>query len=50
VDDTPEAVTLSCHDPVRREVARVALIKLLKDGRIHPTRIEEVITKTQQEI
>lgn len=50
VDDTPEAVTLSCHDPVRREVARVALTKLLKDGRIHPTRIEEVITKTQQEI
>jgi len=50
VDDTPEAVTLSCHDPVRREVARVALIKLLKDGRIHPTRIEEVITKTQQDI
>jgi ribonuclease Y len=50
VDDTPEAVTLSCHDPVRREVARVALTKLLKDGRIHPARIEEVITKTQQEI
>jgi len=50
VDDTPEAVTLSCHDPVRREVARVSLIKLLKDGRIHPTRIEEVVGKTQQEI
>lgn len=50
VDDTPEAVTLSCHDPVRREVARVALGKLLKDGRIHPARIEEVILKTQQEI
>jgi ribonuclease Y len=50
VDDTPEAVTLSCHDPVRREVARVALIKLLKDGRIHPARIEEVVAKTQQEI
>lgn len=50
VDDTPEAVTLSCHDPVRREVARIALSKLLKDGRIHPARIEEVITKTQQEI
>lgn len=50
VDDTPEAVTLSCHDPVRREVARVALIKLLKDGRIHPARIEEVVLKTQQEI
>jgi ribonucrease Y len=50
VDDTPEAVTLSCHDPVRREVARAALMKLLKDGRIHPTRIEEVVAKTQQEI
>ncbi len=50
VDDTPEAVTLSCHDPVRREVARIALTKLLKDGRIHPTRIEEVIAKTRQEI
>jgi ribonuclease Y len=50
VDDTPEAVTLSCHDPVRREVARVALNKLLKDGRIHPSRIEEVVAKTQQEI
>ncbi len=50
VDDTPEAVTLSCHDPVRREVARVALTKLLKDGRIHPTRIEEVVQKTQVEI
>lgn len=50
VDDTPEAVTLSCHDPVRREVARIALIKLLKDGRIHPARIEEVVVKTQQEV
>ncbi len=50
VDDTPEAVTLSCHDPVRREVARVALIKLLKDGRIHPSRIEEIVAKTRQEI
>ncbi len=50
VDDTPEAVTLSCHDPVRREVARVSLTKLLKDGRIHPTRIEEVVQKTQVEI
>jgi ribonuclease Y len=50
VDDTPEAVTLSCHDPVRREVARVSLIKLLKDGRIHPSRIEEIVSKTQQEI
>jgi ribonuclease Y len=50
VDDTPEAVTLSCHDPVRREVARLGLIKLLKDGRIHPARIEEVVVKTQQEV
>ncbi len=50
VDDTPEAVTLSCHDAVRREVARIALGKLLKDGRIHPARIEEVIHKTQQEV
>ncbi len=50
VDDTPEAVTLSCHDPVRREVARVALTRLLKDGRIHPTRIEEIVQKTQLEI
>ncbi len=50
VDDTPEAVTLSCHDPVRREVARVSLIKLLKDGRIHPSRIEEIVLRSQQEI
>jgi ribonucrease Y len=50
VDDTPEAVALSCHDPVRREVARLALTKLLKDGRIHPARIEEVVEKTRQEI
>lgn len=50
VDDTPEAVTLSSHDPVRREVARLALTKLLKDGRIHPARIEEVVEKTRQEI
>jgi ribonuclease Y len=50
VDDTPEAVTLSCHEPIRREVARVSLIKLLKDGRIHPARIEEVVLRTQQEV
>lgn len=50
VDDTPEAVTLSCHDPVRREVARIALTRLLKDGRIHPARIEEVAEKTRQDI
>lgn len=49
VDDTPEAVALSCHDPVRREVARLSLTKLLKDGRIHPARIEEVVEKTRQE-
>lgn len=50
VDDTPEAVTLSCHDPVRREVARLTLNRLLKDGRIHPARIEEVAEKTRQDI
>ncbi|WP_345720660.1 ribonuclease Y [Herpetosiphon gulosus] len=50
VDDTPEAVTLSCHDPVRREVARLTLNRLLKDGRIHPARIEEVADKTRQDL
>jgi len=50
VDDTPEAVTVSAFDPVRREVARRALQKLLQDGRIHPTRIEEVVQKTRQEL
>lgn len=50
VDDTPEAVTVSAFDPVRREVARRALQKLLQDGRIHPARIEEVVTKTQMEL
>lgn len=50
VDDTPEAVTLSCHDPVRREVARLTLTRLLKDGRIHPARIEEVAEKTRQDL
>ncbi|HYI26153.1 MAG TPA: ribonuclease Y [Thermomicrobiales bacterium] len=50
VDDTPEAVTVSGFDPVRREVARRALTKLLQDGRIHPARIEEVVNKTQIEI
>lgn len=50
VDDTPEAVTVSGFDPVRREVARRALTKLLQDGRIHPARIEEVVNKTQLEI
>ncbi|MGH9174382.1 MAG: ribonuclease Y, partial [Vicinamibacterales bacterium] len=50
VDDTPEAVTLSGFDPVRREVARRALAKLIQDGRIHPARIEEVVTKTRLEL
>ena len=50
VDDTPESVTVSGFDPVRREVARRALSKLLQDGRIHPARIEEVVTKTQMEL
>jgi ribonuclease Y len=50
VDDTPEAVLLSCFDPVRREVARVALGKLILDGRIHPARIETVVSKAQKEV
>ncbi len=50
VDDTPEAVTVSGFDPVRREVARRALTKLLQDGRIHPARIEEVVAKTRLEL
>ena len=50
VDDTPEAVTLSGFDPVRREVARRALTKLIQDGRIHPARIEEIVNKTRAEV
>lgn len=50
VDDTPEAVTLSSFDPVRREVARVALTRLILDGRIHPARIEKVVKQVQEEI
>ncbi len=50
VDDTPEAVTLSCYDSVRRQVARVALERLIKDGRIHPGRIEDVVEKARKDV
>jgi len=50
IDDTPETITISSFDPVRREVARLALEKLIVDGRIHPARIEEMVTKAQKEV
>lgn len=50
VDDTPEAIILSCFDPVRREIARLSLHQLVSDGRIHPARIEEVVSKTRKQL
>ncbi|WP_409970013.1 ribonuclease Y [Bengtsoniella intestinalis] len=50
IDDTPEAITVSCFEPVRREVARLALSKLISDGRIHPTHIEEMVEKARKEV
>ncbi len=50
IDDTSEAITISCFNPVRREIARIAISKLVSDGRIHPTRIEEVVKKSEKEV
>ena len=50
IDDTPETVVISCHNPVRREIARIAVEKLVSDGRIHPGRIEEVVRKSEHEV
>jgi len=50
IDDTPEAVIVSCHSPIRREIARIALERLISDGRIHPGRIEEVVRKAETEV
>ena len=50
IDETPEAVTISCFNPIRREIARLALIKLITDGRIHPARIEDMVVKAEEEL